>query len=55
MMCYLPLSREFWFCDKLVTRMLRKAGWQVVRLWEHELRDTSQCLRRLGWPTRFSS
>jgi G:T-mismatch repair DNA endonuclease (very short patch repair protein) len=23
--------------DALVTRMLRRAGWRVVRVWEHEL------------------
>jgi DNA mismatch endonuclease (patch repair protein) len=24
--------------DKLVTRELRKMGWKVVRVWEHELK-----------------
>lgn len=23
--------------DRLVNRLLRNAGWQVVRIWEHEL------------------
>jgi DNA mismatch endonuclease (patch repair protein) len=38
-------NREFWqrklaanrARDALVTRMLRRAGWRVVRVWEHEL------------------
>ena len=28
--------------DRLVTRTLRRAGWRVVRLWEHELRDAAK-------------
>ena len=38
-------NREFWrrklsankTRDALVTRMLRRAGWRVLRVWEHEL------------------
>jgi DNA mismatch endonuclease, patch repair protein len=32
--------------DKLVTRTLRKAGWQVLRIWEHELNPNNS--RRLA-------
>jgi DNA mismatch endonuclease (patch repair protein) len=47
----LPKSnREFWrrklaanrARDALVTRMLRRAGWRVVRVWEHELAQKHQ-------------
>lgn len=39
-------NRAFWRAklarnqarDRLVTRTLRKAGWQVLRVWEHELK-----------------
>ena len=39
-------NRAFWRAkltrnqerDRLVTRMLRKAGWRVRRIWEHELK-----------------
>lgn len=38
-------NRAFWRAklarnqarDRLVTRTLRKAGWQVLRIWEHSL------------------
>lgn len=35
--------------DKLVTRTLRKSGWRVLRLWEHELRlhDRDRIMKRL--------
>ena len=35
--------------DQLVNRMLRQAGWRVVRIWEHELqeRGTSWVVRRV--------
>lgn len=26
--------------DKTVSRQLRRNGWNVLRLWEHEIRDT---------------
>ena len=31
--------------DRLVTRTLRRAGWRVLRVWEHELRKNKE--RRL--------
>ena len=36
--------------DRLVTRTLRKAGWRVLRIWEHELTRKYQTrrLRRIG-------
>ncbi|MEI6493289.1 MAG: very short patch repair endonuclease [Verrucomicrobiota bacterium] len=35
--------------DRLVNRTLRKAGWRVLRIWEHELRPNNRvrCLKRL--------
>jgi DNA mismatch endonuclease (patch repair protein) len=35
--------------DLLVSRTLRKAGWRVLRIWEHELRprNRDRCLKRL--------
>lgn len=35
--------------DRVVTRRLKKAGWRVLRLWEHELtrKREPQLLRRL--------
>jgi DNA mismatch endonuclease (patch repair protein) len=33
--------------DRLVTRTLRKDGWRVVRIWEHELRHPSRALLRI--------
>jgi len=43
-------NQEFWAKklqqnkdrDKYVSRELRKAGWKVVRVWEHELRNPSR-------------
>ena len=46
-------NREFWLNkirtnkkhDQKVTRFLKKSGWQVLRLWEYELkREPSKCL-----------
>ena len=36
--------------DRLVTRTLRKAGWRVIRIWEHELtrKHQTRLLRRIG-------
>ncbi len=28
--------------DRLVTRMLRRAGWKVLRIWEHELKSATK-------------
>lgn len=42
--------------DRLVTRTLRRSGWRVLRVWEHELarKNEVRLLRRiqqaLGWP-----
>ena len=35
--------------DALVTRMLRRTGWRVVRVWEHELarKNEARLLRRI--------
>jgi DNA mismatch endonuclease (patch repair protein) len=35
--------------DRLVTRTLRRAGWHVLRIWEHELarKNESRLLRRI--------
>jgi len=35
--------------DRLVKRHLRRLGWQVMRIWEHELTKKNQaaCMRRL--------
>ncbi len=35
--------------DKLVNRLMRKAGWQVVRIWEHDLAKRADvCAQRVG-------
>ena len=36
--------------DRKVTRLLRRLGWHVLRVWQHELlrRDESKLLRRLS-------
>jgi len=35
--------------DSLVTIALRRGGWRVVRIWEHELarRNKAHCIRRI--------
>ena len=35
--------------DALVTRMLRRSGWRVLRVWEHELarKDGARVVRRI--------
>ena len=48
-------NREFWEKklqgnkdrDKLVTRELRKMGWKVIRVWEHELKNPSSVAAKL--------
>ena len=50
-------NREFWRRklaankkrDALVTRMLRRTGWRVLRIWEHELarKNEARLVRRL--------
>jgi len=49
-------NREFWEKklggnkkrDRFVNRQLRKAGWNVVRFWEHDLRNPEAIVRRLS-------
>jgi DNA mismatch endonuclease, patch repair protein len=33
--------------DRLVTRVLHKLGWRVVRIWAHELKKPKDCLAKL--------
>jgi DNA mismatch endonuclease (patch repair protein) len=33
--------------DKLVTKELRKQGWNVIRFWEHELKNENDIYNRL--------
>lgn len=33
--------------DRMVARELRNAGWQVVRIWEHELANPERIARRI--------
>lgn len=33
--------------DVLVSRQLRREGWRVIRIWEHELRQPDRLRRRL--------
>jgi DNA mismatch endonuclease, patch repair protein len=33
--------------DRRVNRTLRKAGWRVIRIWEHDLRQPARCLARV--------
>jgi DNA mismatch endonuclease, patch repair protein len=48
-------NQEFWARklqankdrDKLVTRTLRKSGWKVIRIWEHELKDHRKVAKKL--------
>ena len=49
-------NRAFWLekltatmrRDRLVTKSLKKSGWRVIRIWEHDLRlRPEQCVRRI--------
>lgn len=48
-------NRKFWTQkllanktrDRFVTRELRRHGWTVVRIWEHELKKTERVLRKI--------
>ncbi len=48
-------NREFWEKkllgnmdrDKLVSKELRKVGWKVVRVWEHELSNSDRVVKRI--------
>jgi DNA mismatch endonuclease (patch repair protein) len=33
--------------DQKVNRTLRRAGWRVIRIWEHELKFPESCIRRI--------
>ena len=33
--------------DKVVNRTLRKQGWVVVRIWEHNVRESGSSIRRI--------
>jgi DNA mismatch endonuclease, patch repair protein len=33
--------------DRLVGKTLRREGWTIFRIWQHELRDTRRLVRRL--------
>lgn len=33
--------------DRLVNRTLRRRGWRVIRLWQHDLKNEPRCLRRI--------
>ena len=42
--------------DVLVSRTLRKAGWKVVRLWEHDTTlNLGSCIRRIGTAVQSAS
>ena len=56
-------NRPFWMKklaankarDRLVNRTLRKAGWRIVRIWEHDLaRHGAVCIRRIQAATNSS-
>jgi DNA mismatch endonuclease, patch repair protein len=34
--------------DKLVTKILKKNGWRVIRIWEYDIKhSTSRCVKRI--------
>jgi DNA mismatch endonuclease (patch repair protein) len=33
--------------DKIVGKLLRQSGWGVIRIWEHELRNSERVLKRI--------
>jgi len=37
--------------DRIVTRTLRRAGWRVLRIWEHELKNKTRLVSRV-WQLR---
>jgi len=55
--CRMPTgNRSYWngkiasniVRDKRVNRLLRRCGWRVVRVWEHELtKNPGRCIRRI--------
>jgi len=54
-------NAEFWAAklaenkvrDRHVNRALRRRGWRVVRIWEHELRSGQNLTARLGVRMRY--
>ena len=55
--CRMPKTRRnFWLPkisrnkarDREVNRMLRKAGWQILRIWEHELGQSNHLKAKLA-------
>lgn len=56
-------NREFWTekllrnrrRDRLVNRTLRDAGWTVIRVWQHELRNLPRLRLKLDSLTRLNS
>lgn len=48
-------NREYWVAkigrnaerDKRITRILRRKGWAVVRIWEHELKQPERVARKI--------
>jgi DNA mismatch endonuclease, patch repair protein len=54
--CVMPVSnRQFWerkitrnkLRDRLVGRELKKSGWQILRIWQHELSSPQRVARRV--------
>jgi DNA mismatch endonuclease, patch repair protein len=49
-------NQEFWIKklsgnikrDRYVSRELRKMGWTVIRIWEHEIRDSSKVAKKVN-------
>jgi DNA mismatch endonuclease, patch repair protein len=56
-------NREFWekkltgnkARDRLVSKTLRKLGWKVVRIWEHELKDPPKVVAKVIKQFDYSS
>jgi DNA mismatch endonuclease (patch repair protein) len=54
-MFWKELDQEFWAKklgqnkdrDKFVTRELKKAGWKVIRVWEHELKSEGKVAEKV--------
>lgn len=41
--------------DKTTSRNLRRQGWQVIRVWEHQLKSTERVLKRIRTCLSFHS
>ena len=56
--CRMPSSRQEYWTKKIegnrrrdarISRKLRKAGWKVIRIWEHQIKNNATAaLKRLG-------